>query len=72
MSQDEMNSIHDAIYEAINKSFEEKELLQIIDMLPSYIKAIALAHGYSDTEFKDNLYLWAQKNEQEIFENLKL
>ncbi len=52
----DLDSLHDVVYEAIDKSLSYEELEKIFNELPEHIQSLAVSWGMSDTVFRDNVY----------------
>ncbi len=60
--QDDLNSIHEVIFNALNKEdLTNDEIISYWNMLPDNIKFDALNNGL-DTVVRDNMYVWFQEN----------
>lgn len=61
ISEHELNSFHDCVYDAIGKSLSHKELLKLFENLPENIQHTGLSWGLNDTVFLDNVYEYLEK-----------
>jgi hypothetical protein len=52
----EVNSFHDAVFEATGKSMSDAELKEVFLSLTEQTRNIAHAWGLSDTPFRDEAY----------------
>ena len=59
---DELNAMHDVILEALGIEPTEEQILDFFNMLPDHIKGLAMQWGTSDTVFRDDMYVWLEKN----------
>ena len=59
---DELNAMHDVILEALGIEPTEQQILEYFNMLPDHIKGLAMQWGTSDTVFRDDMYVWLEKN----------
>jgi len=55
-ADDDGAGLHDAIYEATGKSYDETDLKSFFMDLPSELQCLALQWGLSDTQFRDDVY----------------
>jgi hypothetical protein len=55
-------SFHDAMYNSTGISMTQAELTDVWTKLPTGIKCTGFEWGMGDTEFRDSVYLWAEKN----------
>jgi len=53
--------LHDAIYEACGKSYDETDLKSFFMELPSELQCLALEWGLNDTQFRDDVYTCIKK-----------
>lgn len=60
--QHDLNSFADAVYEATETHFGNDELIAIFHTLPHSIKATAFLAGLSDTVFRDEVFVYLNKN----------
>jgi hypothetical protein len=61
--QDDLNTLHDVIFNALDKEgLTNEQIMEYWNMFPEDIKLDALKWGVSDTPTRDNMYVWIQKN----------
>jgi hypothetical protein len=53
VSEHELDSFHDAVYDAIGESLDHEELLALFERLPTYLQVMAFENGMNDTVFRD-------------------
>lgn len=62
-TQDDLNSLHDVIFNALDKDIlTNEQIIEYWEMFPEHIKMDALKWGMSDSPTRDNMYVWLQKN----------
>ncbi len=65
-TQNDWNHMHDCIldttWETTKKNCTLEELMEIFEMLPSYLKHDAEFFGMNDTVWRDNFIEWYEKN----------
>lgn len=66
----EFNHLHDIVYNLTGKQSTIPRLKEIFGLLPNIIQAEAILNGLNDTVFRDNTYIWLERN-QEILEKIK-
>jgi uncharacterized protein (DUF2267 family) len=69
LTKRDLDSFHDAVFNATDKHFDEKTLYKLWLQVPSDIKDDAQHWGASDTVVSDHIYEWAQQNPQ-LFEGI--
>lgn len=64
-SEDELDCLHDTVYNSIGKSIEHHgELANLVHTAPDNIKEIGYEFGLCDTVFSDMMFVWLkQKND---------
>jgi hypothetical protein len=62
VSEHELDSLHDAVYEATEQSLNHDELVELFYKLPDHLQSEGLAWGFSDTCWRDNVYEFLQKS----------
>jgi len=60
---DSTGSFHDAVHEAIGKSYSDNTLKKLFYVLPENIQNHAFDYGLSDTVFRDNVYVFLQQKD---------
>jgi hypothetical protein len=61
--QDDVNVLHDVLFDALDKEYLTREqLIGYWHMLPQSIKFDTLKWGMGDTPTRDDMYEWFQKN----------
>jgi len=53
---DDGAGLHDAIYEATDKTYTDDVIKQFFMDLPTELQCLALEWGLSDTQFRDDVY----------------
>jgi hypothetical protein len=62
LEKEDLDHMHDVIYEVIDREPTEQEIRRVWEELPDQIKGIATRWGTSDTVFRDNMYEWLSEN----------
>jgi len=62
LEQEDIDSLHDTILEAINYSADRYEILEYWNKIPEHIKEEAIRWGIDDTVVRDNIYVWLKEN----------
>ncbi len=62
LEQEDLDHMHDVIFEVIDREPTEKEIRRVWEELPNRIKGIATQWGTTDTVFRDNMYEWLSEN----------
>ncbi len=62
LSPHEVNSFHDAVFEATNIHYTDEELKELFFSLPDNLMDMAHCWGLSDTVFRDEVYIWITTN----------
>jgi len=58
LEQEDYNVLHDIVYDITNINADNTQLQNIWDMIPENLQALAIHWGMSDTESRENIYLW--------------
>jgi hypothetical protein len=68
LEREDYNAMHDVILEALNLESEisDKTIKTIWDNLPEHIQGDAIQWGCDDTVFRDNMYVWLEKNSKKM------
>ncbi len=65
----DLDSFHDVILDALGPSLNHDGVLAVFETLPKDIRVIAFNHGMTDTCFRDEAYVYLQKNKDRyVFE----
>ena len=62
IAKDEYAHLHDLLYDLTDKHFSNEKLDEIIERLPSHLKAEGFEWGFSDTCVRDQIYVWYKDN----------
>ena len=62
LEQEDLDHMHDVIYEVIDREPTNEEILRVWENLPEGIRETAIQWGTSDTVFRDNMYEWLSEN----------
>lgn len=62
----DVNSFHDAVFEALGKSLSKDRLMKLFDVLPEETKQTAYEWSLSDTPFRDEAYTYIKDNIREV------
>jgi hypothetical protein len=62
LEKGDFNAMHDVIFEVKGFKPTNEQIQEIWDSLPEHIKGVALEWGCDDTVFRDNMYVWLEKN----------
>ena len=66
-SEDELDCLHDTVYNSIGSKLYDNELANLVHNAPNNIKEIAYEFGLCDTVFRDLMFVWLrQENGIEI------
>lgn len=61
--QDDLNSLHDTIFNALDLDIlSNEQIIQYWNKIPDDIKLDAIKYGVSDTPTRDKMYVWLRKN----------
>jgi hypothetical protein len=60
LEQEDYDVLHDIVYDVTNIQAANAQLQSIWDMLPEDIQALAIRWGMSDTESRENIYIWVR------------
>lgn len=66
LEKEDFDSMHDAIYDVLDYEPTYDQIQAIWDKLPEDIKATGIQWGTSDTVFRDDFYVWLQKNKNNV------
>jgi len=72
LEQEDYNILHDIVYDITNIKADNTQLQDIWDMIPENLQALAIHWGMSDTESRENIYLWFEARfaeEKKILKN---
>lgn len=61
VSEYELDSFHDVVYDAIGDSLDHEELLALFGRLPTYLQTMAFENGMNDTVFRDEAFTHYQQ-----------
>lgn len=61
--QDDLNSLHDTIFNALDLNIlSNEQIIQYWNKFPDDIKLDAIKYGVRDTPTRDKMYVWLRKN----------
>lgn len=60
LEKEDYDVLHDIVYDVTNIQAANAQLQSIWDMLPEDIQALAIHWGMSDTESRENIYIWVR------------
>jgi len=64
LEQSDLNNIHDVVLEVRGEKPTNEECQKIWDELPEDIQGVGIRWGTGDTEFRDDLYVWLERNKK--------
>ena len=62
LDRDDLDTLHDVIYNALDKDVTDSEAIEYFDKFPESIKLDAQRWGVQDTPTRDTMYVWLQEN----------
>jgi hypothetical protein len=62
LEQQDIDSLHDTILEALDKDLSNEDVIKIWNQLPDHIQEEAIHWGLSDTVVGDNIYEYLSEN----------
>jgi hypothetical protein len=62
LDQDDLDSLHDTILEALELDLDNKQVLEYWNKLPDDLKDDAIHWGIDDSVVSDNIYEWFVEN----------
>ena len=64
LTLDDLDTLHDTVYDATNISCSNKQLTNIYNQLPPHIQYSVLEYGMNDTPTRDDIHRFISKNLQ--------